>query len=94
MPDIKLDTLGDWYSVNSLSGIAVGTKIKLQNKGEHFVTLQESPTKPVKEDSTGENMTGRDGTEASKIQTAGSPELWFKGTGTHDTSVYLFVQEI
>ena len=95
MPDIKIDTDGDWVSVNTNTGITVGIKMKLQNKSTNWCLLQESETKPLTDDFTGENITGLGyGGEPSKIITEGSGEIWVRTVNPADNTVFMFVQVI
>ncbi|UXZ44489.1 hypothetical protein [Pseudomonas soli] len=65
----------DWVSVYSLSGIAVGTGLEVQNKNSNLVTIQESPTKPADTDFSGRLLRYCDVAEVW----AGSPGVWVRG---------------
>ena len=78
LPDI---VIGDtWVSLNVISGIAVGTAFKVQNKSTTWAILQESSTQPLNTDTKGELVTDLFHTEPSKLIAAGSLEIWAKST--------------
>lgn len=45
MPDIRLQGT-DWMNINTLSGVAAGTAMRLTNKGTSLIMMAESATKP------------------------------------------------
>ena len=92
MPDISTTT-SDWVSVNTLSGIAVATRIKIQNKTTKYMLLLENAGKPNISDFSGELITNLHLGESSKIITEGSPEVWVRNAKEGEGSIKLFVQE-
>jgi len=92
MPDIN-STTDDWVSVNTLSGIAAGTRIKIQNKTTKYMLLLEGASKPDITDFSGELITNLHLHEASKIVTEGSPEVWVRNKKEGEGKITLFVQE-
>ncbi|CAH9011824.1 conserved hypothetical protein [Vibrio phage 424E50-1] len=94
IPDIKIDTDGDWVSINSESGIAIGVAVKIQNKSTQPYLLFESSSKPLTTSFSGEVITPLNSTEPSKIVTQGSEEIWVRNTTLLQSHVFLHVQEI
>lgn len=92
MPDIKATT-DDWISVNSLSGIAVGTQLRVQNKATNFCLLQEAASKPDIANFEGEIITPIYQPEPSKIVLAGSGEVWVRPSFEGEGAVHLYAQE-
>lgn len=92
MPDINATT-DDWVSVNALSGIAVGARLKMQNKTSKYLLLLESASKPDITDFSGELITNLTLKEPSKIVTEGSPEVWVRNKKEGESYLSLFVQE-
>ena len=92
MPDISATT-SDWVSVNTLSGIAVATRIKIQNKTTKYMLLLESVGKPDITDFSGELITNLHLRESSKIVTEGSSEVWVRNVKEGEGNLKLFVQE-
>ena len=92
MPDINATT-DDWVSVNALSGIATGTRLKIQNKTSKYLLLLEGASKPDITDFSGELITNLALKEPSKIVTEGSPEVWVRNKKEGSGYLSLFVQE-
>lgn len=91
LPDF---TIGDsWVSLNVLSGIAVGTSMKIQNKSNTWAYLVEANAAPVNPNLTGELITDLSHMEPSKIIAAGSGEIWAK-TSIEGRAVTLNIQQI
>lgn len=90
MPDITITN--EWRSVSTLSGIAVGVEMKIQNKGNYDFLSQESITQPANSNNEGELVTTLEKEEPSKIFTAGSGEIWVKSTSLYNTIA--FVQDL
>ena len=92
MSDIKVKTT-EWISVSSLSGIEVGSLMKLQNKGTTELLIQESATKPSDTDTSGEVMTTLSGVEPSKVVTEDGEEVWARIRQPKTGTIILSVQE-
>lgn len=73
----------DWVSINSTTGIAVGTAMSIQNKSTTWVLLQESSTKPNIASNNGILITDLFHQEPSKEVLSGSLEIWAKSTVTN-----------
>lgn len=93
MADIKLTT-DDWVSVSTLSGIAAGTQLKLQNKGILYLLVQESATKPDITNFDGEIITTLEKAEASKIILEGGLEVWARIRTVKGGEIYMHVQSL
>ncbi|UNY40442.1 hypothetical protein KLEP7_gp194 [Pseudaeromonas phage vB_PpeM_ KLEP7] len=77
--DIKVPST-DWVSVNTLSGLSIGTSILIQNKAPAWILLYESATKPNAALKDGSLLTNLEGQEPSKMISSGSLEIWAKST--------------
>lgn len=71
--DITIPT--EWVSINILSGIPVGTAIKLQNKGRYTCVLAEG-TKPSDDSVNGERINTKNFNEQTKYIASDSLEIW------------------
>ncbi|AGH32028.1 hypothetical protein VPIG_00171 [Vibrio phage PWH3a-P1] len=90
MSDITVNE--QWQALSVLTGIAIGTQIKIQNKGTVNAILHEAVSQPLETDDSGELITSIVGSEPSKVIPAGSSEIWVKAsTGVYKT--ILHVQE-
>ena len=78
MIDLNIENNTDWVSINSLSSIAVGTAIDIQNKWYDWGLLQESITKPLITDFTGIVITALGSVENNKSVSTGSDEVWVR----------------
>ena len=94
MADIRADIGGDWASLNTLTGIPIGTQIKVQNKGTQWLILQENVVKPDIGDFTGEQVTTLREEEPSKVIINGSGEIWIRTASPIFSGVWIFVQEV
>lgn len=92
MAHIKGDYNGGWFNLNTESGIATGTAMKLQNQGTYRVVLRESVNVPALDDWSGEFMTTLLEEEPSKIITEGSGTIWARSSV--NSVVSIFAQEI
>lgn len=90
MPDITITS--EWQSVSTLSGILVGTVMKIQNKGTSRFYAVESATQPAASSTEGEVVSSLEDEEPSKILTAGSEQVWVKVVDNNPTTA--FVQDI
>lgn len=76
IPDIILDN-ASYQNINTLSGIAVGTKVILQFKGSGSIRLQLKPTQPI--------VNSMDGVQLNTLEfyvvDAGESTIWARGTG-------------
>lgn len=81
-----------WQSLNTLSSIAVGTSLKLQNKGKNFILVAEGSSAPLSSSKEGEVVTTLFGPEPSKIIATGSEEIWVRTINNGNTTA--FVQEL
>lgn len=71
----------EWQALSVLSGFAIGTQVKLQNKGTVNGLMIESTLQPVATSTDGELITSIVGSEPSKIIPVGSGEIWLKTNG-------------
>jgi hypothetical protein len=76
IPDITLN--GTWQDVYSLSGIAVGTSLSVQNKTAQIISLWIGPTAPATSFNGGMELA----VLASSMITAGESGYWVKGVGS------------
>lgn len=76
IPDVVLDNL-TYQNINSLSGIAVGTKVILQFKGSGSIRLQIKPTQPATNSMDGVQLN----TLEFYVVDAGESTIWARGTG-------------
>lgn len=82
----------DWVSVNTLTGIPIGTKLYLVNQGQANITLQVSSTKPDISDFEGKLLKEVETEQSRTTLLATAEELWARSkTPTADGQ--LFVQE-
>ena len=84
--------ISDWVSVNTESGIGVGTLMNIQNQGSKFVICKDSVSKPDVTDFSGEKLSTQFYNEASKIVTEGSDEVWVRRIGEGSGFIKLYVQ--
>lgn len=91
--DIEI-TYDSWVSLNTESGIAVGTAVNIQNKGIYTCVIAEG-TQPTSVTSTDGELIypARNSNEGSKQATAGSLELWARCL-VKGKSAYFHIQEI
>ncbi len=83
IPDVILDNTA-YQNINTLSGIAVGTKVILQFKGSGSIRLQIKPTQPV--------VNSMDGVQLSTLEfyivDSGESTIWARGTGRLSVQVF------
>lgn len=83
IPDVILDNT-TYQNINTLSGIAVGTKVILQFKGSGSIRLQIKPTQPT--------INSMDGVQLSTLEfyvvDAGESTIWARGTGRLSVQVF------
>lgn len=80
-----------WQSLNTASGLVVGTAMIIQNKSTNWVVLAEG-SQPSVNDLDGVYITSLSHLEASKIAKAGSLEIWARTVENGDEAK-LSVQE-
>lgn len=85
--------INDWVSVNTLTGIVVGTRIKMQNKGSKHLLSMNSAIKPDINSFEGELITPIQGEEPSKIVTENSTEVWVRRKESGSGQLKMYVQE-
>jgi hypothetical protein len=90
--DITVDATA-WVDLNTTSGIAVGTKFSITNKGTHWVRLYEGTTAPVITVTDGEVLTTQPHSTSSSLVLAGSLKIWALCADTGASSK-LSVQEL
>lgn len=76
LPDVILDNVS-YQNVNTLSGIAVGTKVILQFKGTGNIRVQTKPFQPAASSSDGVQLLAFD----FYVVDSGESIIWAKGTG-------------
>lgn len=83
IPDVLLDNTA-YQNINTLSGIAVGTKVILQFKGSGSIRLQIKPTQPI--------VNSMDGVQLSTLEfyivDSGESTIWARGTGRLSVQVF------
>ena len=86
IPDI---TIGNdvFYSVNSLSGIAVGTEIIISNKSNSTVLIQVKNTQPSSASTAGVVMHTPPNETSIKTVTAGENEVWVRSLMFEDVKL-------
>lgn len=82
IPDITL-SVTDYINVYTLTGIAVGTALVIQNKSSEEVLIQIAPTKPLSTSTAGEVLPSL---EQAGID-AGESGCWVKGFAKGKISV-------
>lgn len=91
IPDIKITS--EWQSLNSLSGIAVGTSFLVNNKGNVGILMYENTTIPT--DNTSNNgilLTPPFWSASCKYVETGSGEIWVKCTTPASSTGLITVQ--
>lgn len=72
------ETIGStWVSLNSLTGISIGTSFIITNKGVEWLVLAEG-TEPSAGSNDGVYLTDVSSEDSSKLVTSGSLEIWAK----------------
>lgn len=83
IPDVILDNTS-YQNINTLSGIAVGTKVILQFKGSGSIRLQIKTTQPI--------VNSMDGVQLNTLEfyvvDAGESTIWARGTGRLSVQVF------
>lgn len=92
MSEVQTTTEG-WVSVNTLSGITTGTRIKIQNQTTKSLVLKESTTEPLITDFSGEIITPLGKGESSKIIIEDGLEVWVRNKKEGSGIITLYVQE-
>ena len=92
IPDKNIDG-SDWYSVNVLSGLPIGTPMSIQLKTNAMILLFESSTKPEAQSTNGVLVSNIFYKDSTKIITANSPEIWAKCANEYDVAT-INIQEI
>lgn len=82
-----LVTQVDWVDLNTLSGIAVGTKVFISNEHFGWALLQESPTKPLNSSTAGIKLTPKTYNYADATIAAGSERIWAKSWSGNNTEL-------
>lgn len=90
IPDITITTA--WQSLNTLSGIAVGTAMAADNKSTTLVLLAEG-TQPSANDLDGVPLTTYRDTKSTRTIVAGSLEIWAR-VGASSSTGRITVQEV
>lgn len=94
IPDITIPS-DEYVSINTLSGVDIGTEMVLQLKSTVWIRLVESATKPAASVEDGLLMSNLTQNYASATIRAGSLEVWAISTKTnYNASSKLNVQEI
>lgn len=75
IPDITITTV--WQSLNTLSGIAIGTAMQVDNKSTALILLVEG-TQPNAIDVDGVPLTAYSGNKSTRSIEAGSLEIWVR----------------
>lgn len=81
IPDISVST-SEFVSVNTLTGILIGTAVTLQNKGQSDIYFVESDVKPADNSTDGLIITTINRPFSIGNSTAGSNELWVRADGS------------
>jgi len=81
LPDIELTT--EWQSINTLSGIPVGTEFVFQHKGRFHKVLLSEGTQPEADSKQGVMLSVVDRTINIA---AGSLEIWGKNLASNSTA--------
>ncbi len=92
IPDKNIDGL-DWYSVNVLSGLPIGTPMAIQLKTNAMIILFESSTKPTVQSKDGVLVSNIFNEDSTKIITANSLEVWARCANEYDSAT-INIQEI
>jgi len=74
-----------YVSVNTLSGLAVGTPLIITNKGTQWATLQEASSQPPANSLNGETICTLPELTATKVVIS-TVEVWAKATGKTPTT--------
>tara|TARA_R100001594_G_scaffold22618_1_gene43837 strand:+ start:568 stop:945 length:378 start_codon:yes stop_codon:yes gene_type:complete len=81
-----------WVDVNTVSGIAVGSSITIQNVSTVWVNIQESSSEPT-EEREGKIITNLDKSSAEALVKSGSDKIWVRST-QEDRGAVVAVQEV
>ena len=83
-------TDSDWTSVNSASGIPVGTKLTLENKGSTTLTFKVSSTKPDASDTEGKTLYSvlKEGL-SNTVLLSQEDELWVRTKRGEGANLYI-----
>ena len=81
-----------WVDVNTVSGIAVGSSITVQNVSTVWVNIQESSSEPT-EEREGKIITNLDKSSAEALVKSGSDKIWVRST-QEDRGAVVAVQEV
>lgn len=72
--------LDSWVSVNTLSGVVIGTAMDLQNVGTGWIILQEASAKPSDSSMEGIILTSLFYPNSGRTVTSESGQIWAKAT--------------
>lgn len=75
IPDITITTA--WQSLNTLSGIAIGTAMQADNKSTALILMSEG-TQPAADNVGGVPLTSYAGNKSTRSIEAGSLEIWVR----------------
>lgn len=86
LPNVEVDSTA-YVSLNTATGIAVGSEFTIQCRGVTWANLVESSTQPDATVDDGTLITNLTASEATKIIPAGSLEIWAISTQENRTSI-------
>jgi hypothetical protein len=92
IPDITVDST-EYVSVNTLTGIAVGTAMSILNKTTNWTRVQEIVAKPADTDTAGVLISSMSESYARADVALGSSEIWVR-VAEEGRVATLSVQEI
>lgn len=92
--DITLDTdVTSWQSVNSLTGIAVGTEIQVQNKSSQEVLIITADSQPTDSSEAGAIMTPMTHNYAIVTIDSGESTVWVRPS-MYGREVTLYIEDL
>lgn len=91
LPDIPA-TFDDWVDLNTVSGIAVGTAMRIQNKSTVWVHIAEQTAKPALDSKAGTLISNMSSAYAFATVLTGAQKIWARSS-VETRTAQLSVQE-
>lgn len=89
----KLENVDDWQNINTLTSVAVGTPVAIENRGSMWFYLQISNTKPDIDSISGKEITSKNHSYAVGYVDSGDPIIWIR-PAKYGTDIEFDLEEV